>query len=125
MIREIKFRAWCDKGNQMHTPCEIYAGEGGEIYTRTGYKDDEGYRYNIHSNIQQFTGLQDINGTDIYEGDRVECWMDGEKFGELDTIEFNQGSFWLRHRAASLNEWIRSEFFDGEFKVIGNIYEPQ
>lgn len=77
MKRTIKFRAWCDKGNQMHTPCEIYAGDNGELYTRTGISTDRGYGYNIHSNIQQFTGLVDKNGKEIYEGDVCTCRMVG------------------------------------------------
>ena len=57
MNREIKFRVWDEKYNQWDTsPLTIYHGESVVKQGRV---------------IQQFTGLKDKHGKEIYEGDIV------------------------------------------------------
>ena len=53
-MREIKFRAWDDKGKQIIDHENIIMTEG------TMFPME---------NIMQFTGLKDKNGKEIYEGD--------------------------------------------------------
>ena len=57
-MREIKFRAW--DGEKMR--CDIYSGDCLNTFFETATIP-----------MMQFTGLKDINGIEIYEGDIVTC----------------------------------------------------
>jgi len=66
-MREIKFRAW-DKRDKIWCDWEhnIMLGLDGEVF-RNGIEDKA-----PEVELMQFTGLQDKNGKDIYEGDIIE-----------------------------------------------------
>jgi len=108
-MRKIKFRAWCDSmGFTIH---ELKPGE--EIYIDSETKT-----------IQQFTGLLDKNGNDIYEGDIV----------EPATMNDNNLNLWTMINGQSVKKRIEIKWnkeyagFEiqlptSDLKVIGNIYE--
>jgi len=106
VVREIKFRAW----NKIY---EIMIPNGGweGIYD---FKDDVFI-------WQQFTGLKDKNGKEIYEGDILE-WQteDGEKVSGPSVVEYWEGDACFTETPI-LNGFSSSH--TAWYKIIGNIHE--
>ena len=69
-MRQFKFRAWSNDDNRY---CDfVTLDEDGRWI---GWIKSCGiYLTTIDINIEQYTGLKDNNGKEIYEGDIVRCW---------------------------------------------------
>ncbi len=128
-MREIKFRAWDTRENKMLSPRtiqEIMVGKISEWLVR-GYI------------LEQFTGLTDKNGKEIYEGDVIEF---------SDKWEWYRGSYGIKMHSASGDllttlqeeyeaepmerrticipgdyEWLLSSEIQQWWVVIGSIHE--
>ena len=104
-MREIKFRAWNDIDKIMVDLQKItpFATElKGLFIPEAGVKEG-------HLIIEQFTGLQDKNGKEVFEGDRVRV------NAVIGIVEFKDGCFDV------LEKWIGC--FKGDIEIIGNIHE--
>ncbi|MFS1238310.1 YopX family protein [Lactiplantibacillus plantarum] len=118
----IKFRAWDNLLNKMLVVYRVsFDGPADGVQVHC-YLDDRGaegpteYAYDGDGLIlEQFTGLKDVNGKDIYEGDILE----NRKYRSI--VKFASGKF-----LADLIETIQTFDLIGEThgsKVIGNVHE--
>ena len=106
-IREIKFRAWDSISNKMHENVCSHNANNFKV------NEDEQKWF-----IMQFTGLEDMDGTEIYEGDKL-IWCnqsDEDDDNSIFIVGFEDGSF-------SMDRQALSEYDLDSFKIIGNIYE--
>lgn len=105
MSREIKFRAWVEEGKW-----DYYAYD---IQKRADMAEWFGHS-NIH--IEQYTGLTDKNGKEIYEGDIVSIHNKSHKNEyDIGVIEFKKGAFRC--------PFLLGKYQSGQVEVIGNIHE--
>lgn len=126
-MREIKFRAWEKSYKRMSKVTEIKWKEEHlyhQIFTQAivnNKRIDDSYTYDFSgvSNgivLMQFTGLKDKNGTDIYEGDIVNCWGGECAFG---VWEYSETIKILDIR--DMNK-LTIIFWEG-IEIIGNIHD--
>jgi YopX protein len=104
--RTIKFRAW-DKGNR-EIRTDVVVGRLGS----QGYVESQAGNL-FEGVLMQYTGLQDKNGRDIYEGDKLQVtsYLTSEiSFSERDGAWF-YGSRRLTRKVAR------------DLEVIGNVFE--
>jgi len=144
-MREIKFRVW-DKDNKewlkykqlqvgwkypgtTKTPVPVifwfYTSQDGEAFNELQYCLDSD-----HFEVCQYTGLQDKNGQDIYEGDIVEV-KTAMGFKERGIVKFVDGCFEIeffhsvieRDGSVRKRDYVKCYSANRAIKAIGNIHE--
>ena len=103
MSREIKFRAWCPITKKMFANKDTLRWIA-EMLEIKNYQ------------VMQFTGLHDVNGVEIYEGDIVRC----KERNLLWVVSFYKSCFTAHDPE---NEYDFALITDYTFAVIGNIHQ--
>lgn len=117
-MREIKFRAWDKRYNEMiydaHKTYDYGCFCEGSIYSQS-FSD---ILEEVDCEVMQYTGIKDKNGKEIYEGDIVYMRCDGlSGFGK---VIFEKGCFWIEDKKRKRTYPLYNE---AEYRIDGNIYE--
>ena len=116
-MREHKFRAWCKKDKLMYW--DIQNGitfDDGSRYTFDQFLNPSSDDYHEWV-IEEYTGLPDKNGVEIYESDKI---TNGDKNIKY-VVEWIDCGF--RARQIGNKSSIGLEYWKDSIEVIGNIHQ--
>ena len=117
-MKEIKFRAWDKKIQQFIDAKEIVINDG-KVFRN--WQDYEDYIPDDNTiELVWFTGLVDKAGTDIFEGDIIQCTNHSVKKNGLVMME--QGMWNWEYKLGAVS-WLWDVIGRWKGTVIGNRFE--
>ncbi|MBS0956650.1 hypothetical protein JK195_15835 [Lactiplantibacillus plantarum] len=132
MATMIKFRAWngyrkmmadyvsaLQNGDTQGTPSSVNVIVNGKNET-WDIKND-------HVKLLQFTGLKDVNGNDIYEGDIVQPVSSHMNLKRGKPFKVKKGNYvygkWIAKDISNKKFGVDGCYFSDEMQLIGNVHE--
>lgn len=120
-MREFKFRVW--DSHYKLWDMEVFLNSKGEICDDTIYGCQQSYRREYYT-LQQFTGLRDKSGKEIYDGDIVAINFTHDPHTEYHVVGIFRISFgdygWM---ASNDTHSYKASTYQIYAEVIGNIFE--
>lgn len=120
-MREIKFRIWCMTKKEWEKDL-WWLGCEGNLYTP--YRNQLKTLRKEHHILEQYTGLKDKNGVEIYEGDVIKYYQPYAKRTDTHIVKWDEiqacfGMFEKDNKWCKESDWIKIQ----EIEIIGNIHE--
>ncbi|SRR6266478_1648751 len=120
-MRSIKFRAWNAIENRMENDLKLAMYLDGRVFVN----QDDWRHHSKQFKLLEFTGLHDINGNPIFEGDLVRAipikWRD--EFEAIKEVVFNDGKFCLEWSLHISEEVVFISLDCFKLEIVGNIQE--
>ncbi|ASD32955.1 hypothetical protein LP41P_05055 [Lactiplantibacillus plantarum] len=131
MATMIKFRAWDKATSSYRKVLEIEFYPDGELKkVKVAGLQRKGTITPDKLVLEQFTGLKDVNGKDIYIGDIVNAWSDISELKMEPAVNeivsedlFGRPGIFLKPAGPHLFEPCLHDSRSNQFEVIGNVHE--
>ena len=125
MSRQAKYKIWCKSGGgEWLNPSRIRSNSDGQLYC-----DGVMERAIV---LVQYTGLKDMNGKDIYEGDIIRLVYGIPSTSDRLVVEYSDNEviedisvsgWWMRNIVKHRLSGSLCKAYEGDIEIIGNIYE--